>query len=170
MLKNILVAMMMVGSASAYTSDTDLIKQGEGFRACTYKDTKGIKTVCYGFNLERGATAKNAVSAAGGDYNSLINGGCATQSVCNKLLDKEVQSARSTVRSQYGSISCPAAQAVVVDLAYNLGGGGLAQFKKFKANIQAKNWNGAAAELANSSYCRQVGSRCTRNQKQIKSC
>ena len=82
MLKNLLVA-ALVGCTSAYKSDTDLIKQGEGYRQCTYTDTKGIKTVCYGFNLERGATAKNAVSAAGGDYNSLINGGCATQSVCN---------------------------------------------------------------------------------------
>ena len=32
-------------------SDIDLIKQGEGLRLCTYKDTMGIKTVCYGFNL-----------------------------------------------------------------------------------------------------------------------
>ena len=154
MLKNILVTMCLIGSAEAWKSDTELIKQGEGFRSCTYKDTMGIKTVCYGFNLERGSTARNEVSAAGGDYNSLINGGCASQSVCNKLLDKEVQNARSIVRSQYGSISCPAAQAVVVDLAYNLGSGGLAGFRNFKANIQSKNWNGAAAELANSAYCR----------------
>ena len=90
MFKNFLVATLMMGSASAWKSDTELIKQGEGFRSCTYKDSLGIKTVCYGFNLERGSTAKNEVAAAGGDYNSLINGGCATQNVCDKLLDKEI--------------------------------------------------------------------------------
>ena len=90
MFKNTLVAALMMGSASAWQTDTTLIKLGEGFRSCTYKDTLGIKTVCYGFNLERGSTAKNEVAAAGGDYNSLINDGCATQSVCDKLLDKEI--------------------------------------------------------------------------------
>ena len=87
MFKNILVATLMMSSVSAWKSDTDLIKESEGFSSCTYKDTKGIKTVCYGFNLERGFTAKKEVAAVSGDYTSLINGGCASQSVCDKLLD-----------------------------------------------------------------------------------
>ena len=32
-------------------TDIELIQQGEGLRLCTYKDTMGIKTTCYGFNL-----------------------------------------------------------------------------------------------------------------------
>ena len=80
----------MMGSASAWKFDDELIMQNEGFRACTYKDSLGIKKVCYGFNLERGSTARNEVADAGGDYNSLINDGCATQSVCDKLLEKEI--------------------------------------------------------------------------------
>ena len=43
----------LVATTSAYQSDVALIKQGEGFRSCTYKDTMGIKTVCYGFNLQK---------------------------------------------------------------------------------------------------------------------
>mmetsp|Transcript_28762 Transcript_28762/g.43434 ORF Transcript_28762/g.43434 Transcript_28762/m.43434 type:complete len:169 (-) Transcript_28762:45-551(-) len=159
----------LVATAAAWKTDTELIKEAEGFRDCTYTDTRGIKTVCYGFNLQRG-NAASEVANAGGDYNSLMNGGCTTQSVCDSLLNVEVGTARGIVNSQYGSIDCPAAQAVVVDMAYNLGSGGLSQFVHFKQDIKSDDWNGAASELQSSAYCRQVGSRCTRNMNQIKEC
>ena len=158
-----------VASVSAWKSDVDLIKDGEGLRLCTYIDTMGYKTVCYGFNLDRGST-RTTVQNAGGNYDALMKvGGCTTQTVCNKLLDKEVASAR-TIGKNFVTVSCPAAQAVVTDMAYNLGAGGLGQFKNFKAALQRKDWNGAAREIANSAYCGQVGRRCTRNQAQIKEC
>ena len=162
MFKGLILSVAAISGAMGYMSDTDLIKDGEGYRQCTYKDTMGIKTVCYGFNLERG-NARGEVSAAGGDYNALMSGGCANQNICNKLLDVEVRSARSAAKRQFGSVGCAAAQAVTVDLMYNLGPGTLGQFKRFTANLKAKNWNGAAAELKNSSYCGQTGRRCTRN-------
>mmetsp|Transcript_482 Transcript_482/g.947 ORF Transcript_482/g.947 Transcript_482/m.947 type:complete len:111 (+) Transcript_482:37-369(+) len=110
MFKYIALALGSLSSADAYMSDLQLIEDGEGLRLCTYKDTKGIKTVCYGFNLERGSSARSRVQAAGEDYNKLLNMGCTTQPVCEKLLSTEVQSARGIVQSQYGnSISCPAA-------------------------------------------------------------
>ena len=87
MMKKLLVA--IVGVATAAMSDTQLIKDGEGYRQCTYRDTMGIRTVCYGFNLERG-NARSQVQAAGGNYDNLMAGGCANQNICNKLLDKEV--------------------------------------------------------------------------------
>ena len=139
--------LFLAGSAQAM-SDVELIKDGEGNRLCTYKDTKGIKTVCVGFNLERGATARNQVNNAGGNYDQLnAVGACTTQAVCDKLLNNELAAARSNGKSVVGTVACQAAQDVVTDLAYNLGSNGLAQFKKFKANLLAKNWNGAAAEL-----------------------
>ena len=54
-----------------------------------YKDTMGLKTVCYGFNLDKSG-AYQAVSDAGGDFHKLTNGGCATQQVCDRLLNDEV--------------------------------------------------------------------------------
>ena len=161
---------LFAGTANAFMSDTDLIKDGEGYRACTYKDTVGIKTVCYGFNLERGATARNEVTAAGGNYDSLLNMGCTTQAVCDKLLDKEVQNARTIAKNVIGTLSCPAAQAVITDMAYNMGQGGLSQFKNFKTSLLNKQWAQAADGLSYSLYCKQVGRRCTRNQAQIKTC
>ena len=80
--------------ANGCYSDTDLIKMSEGFRACEYKDSVGIKTICYGYNLQR-SCAKNDIASVGGDYNAVMNGGCLSQSQCNSLLDKEIVSARS---------------------------------------------------------------------------
>ena len=39
-------------SSNSCMNDVDLIKQGEGLRKCTYYDTMGIPTVCYGYNLK----------------------------------------------------------------------------------------------------------------------
>ena len=36
------------------SSDTSLIKMSEGYNNCMYHDTKGIPTVCYGYNLKNG--------------------------------------------------------------------------------------------------------------------
>ena len=78
-------------------SDLSLIEQGEGFRSCMYKDTMGIKTICYGFNLERGSTAKSMVEKVGGNYDDLMNGGCLSEPQCSKLLDMDMSSARSCI-------------------------------------------------------------------------
>ena len=87
-------------------SDLALVEQGEGFRSCMYKDTMGIKTICYGFNLQKsGASAQ--VAAVGGNYNSVINGGCLSQPQCEKLLNTDLNTARSGERAIYGtSVTC----------------------------------------------------------------
>ena len=80
-MKSFAAAMIVAGVAQAYTcySDTKLIKMGEGYEACMYYDSVGVKTICYGFNLETGS-AKSEVEAVGGDYYSVTHGGCLTSS------------------------------------------------------------------------------------------
>ena len=160
-----------LGSASnGCQSDLALVKDGEGLRTCTYKDTKGIKTVCYGFNLERGTTARNMVTSVGGNYDAVLAGGCLTNAQCSKLLDKDMASARSCKNQVFGKLSCACADAVAVDMSYNLGCSGIKGFPNFIRQMKAGNWNGAVAEVQGTPYCRQVGRRCTRNINQIKQC
>ena len=33
-------------------STVDMIKQAEGYRSCMYKDSMGVPSVCYGYNLK----------------------------------------------------------------------------------------------------------------------
>ena len=111
--------------------------------------------------------------AAGGDWAVISKeGGCTTQAVCDKLLMVEVQSARQGKANIFGagSVGCSIADAVAIDLTYNLGEGGLRGFPKFIANIKARNWKGAAGELQNSRYCTQNKTRCTRNMYYLNQC
>ena len=163
-------ALISVAYASSCESDTQLIKEAEGYRSCMYKDSVGVKTVCYGFNLETGS-AQSEVEAVGGDYNDVINGGCLTQSQCNSLLDKEVDKARDGKKSIYGAhVGCSCADDVLVDMDYNLGTSGLATFTTFQSYIEAKNWDAAADDLYGTAWCGQVGNRCSRDAEQIRAC
>ena len=169
MFKGLMLSVAALTGVMGNMSDVDLIKDGEGYRQCTYKDTMGIRTVCYGFNLERG-NARSEVQAAGGNYDSLMAGGCANQNICNKLLDTEVKIARKNAQSIFGTLSCPAAQAVAVDMTYNLGAATLGQFHTFNSLMKSGAYQSAANDLPHTAYCGQVGRRCTRNMKQIKTC
>ena len=153
-------------------SDLSLIEQGEGFRSCMYKDTMGIPTVCYGFNLNKSG-ASSQVASVGGNYNSVRSGAqCLSQHQCEQLLQTDVNTARSGERAIYGSkVSCQCAKDVLVDMTYNLGQAGLSSFHTFNSLIEQGRWTEAANDLRTGTrWCGQVGNRCTRNMNQIKMC
>jgi GH24 family phage-related lysozyme (muramidase) len=63
-------------------------------------------------------------------------------------------------------------QEVVIDLGFNLGSGGLKQFRDFRQSIAQRNWRQAAWDLGHknrqpnsppSGYSQQVPNRCARN-------
>lgn len=58
---------------------------------------------------------------------------------------------------------CSNVQNVMTDMAYNLGGSGLSSFHTFLGRVNQHDWKGAASDLRGTLWCRQVGSRCTRN-------
>ena len=124
---------------------------------CEYLDTKGIRTVCYGFNLEIGSSRAN-VEAVGGNFADVYNGGCLSQTQCDALLDQQIEVARQGEYGIYGdSISCQCAEDVLVDMTYNLGAAGLASFSTFNSLMEAGKWDAAADDLAGTLWCSQVG-------------
>ena len=123
-------------AANGCKSDTDLIKVSEGYKPCEYKDSVGIKTICYGYNLERSCSERD-IKSVGGDYSAVMAGGCLSQSQCDSLLNKEVVSAENGEKAIYGSkISCQCATSVLVDMTYNLGQAGLASFNTFNSLME----------------------------------
>ena len=155
--------------AGSCQSDIDLVKNGEGFRPTMYHDTKGIATICYGYNLERG-NARSDLSSVGANYDAVMSGASMSQSQCTTLLDKEMGKARSGAQAVFGSLKCSCAQAVAVDMTYNLGQSGIGGFHHFIADMKAGNWKQAQVDGKDSLWCRQVGSRCSRNMHQIGMC
>lgn len=59
-------------------------------------------------------------------------------------------------------------QAVLVNMAFNLGQKRLAEFKRFRDAIEAGAWEQAAAEMLDSRWAEQVGSRAQRLAKQMR--
>ena len=66
-------------------------------------------------------------------------GGCLTEEQCTTLMQQDVERARQGKEDIYGSgsVGCACADNVLVDMTYNLGEGGLADFTTFNSLIEA---------------------------------
>ena len=59
----------------------------------------------------------------------------------------------------FGSIFPTLRQAALIDMTFNLGVAGLAQFEKMRSCVDIRDWPGAAKEAKDSDWYKQVGSR-----------
>ncbi len=150
-------------------SAISLIEQAEGYRDCTYVDTTGHKTICYGFNLATGG-AREKIERQGLNWDRVYNhcgcgtsgAGCVSQHQCQNLLRGAVDIAAAGAEHVFGR-QCECVQNVLVDMTYNLGEAGIASFGTFRSYIEKHDWNQAANDLYGTLWCKQVGSRCTRD-------
>lgn len=118
------------------------IVRHEGLRLKAYRDIAGIWTIGVGRNLEHlGISEEEAYY----------------------LLDNDLTRCIRELNATYAWFADLDAmrQRVWVDLMFNLGATKLALFKKAIAAMNAGDYEGAAAELLNSQWARQVGKRST---------
>lgn len=121
----------------------DLIKQDEGLRLKPYKCTAGKLTIGWGRNLEdRGITEDEAEWMLENDINDVFLG-----------LDKRIGYFRNLSEVR---------QAVLANMALNLGLNGLLGFKKMLAAVEAGRYVQAATEMKDSLWARQVPNRAER--------
>jgi lysozyme len=128
----------------------ELIKRHEGLRLRPYRDSVGILTVGYGHNLEATGepipafiTEQKAQEYFLADYAKAMNACMVTVPGFPTLGDPR--------------------RGVMIDMAFNLGQAGLARFRKMLACIGRQDWPGAAREMIDSKWARQVGIRATEN-------
>jgi GH24 family phage-related lysozyme (muramidase) len=62
------------------------IMSSEGFSAKAYRDTKGLLTIGYGFNLQQ-SSARSIMASFGLDYNAYVNGKLMDRATAEKLFD-----------------------------------------------------------------------------------
>ncbi|RJE76979.1 hypothetical protein CWB96_06370 [Pseudoalteromonas citrea] len=112
----------------------------EGLLCKPYTCTAGKLTIGVGRNLEdRGITEQEA------EY----------------LLDNDIHSVLSEVANEipiFNNVS-EVRQLVLLNMAFNLGVGGLKKFKKMLAALCVEEFNLAAQEMLNSKWAKQVGHR-----------
>lgn len=114
------------------------LKLEEGYRAMPYKDSKGLLTVGYGLNLT--IPQPEAVWAA-------------ALAACVSIVEQDLQ------RYDWYQKLDPVRQSVLLDMAYNMGIGGLLHFPHMLAAIAKGDWQTAHDEMLDSQYARDVGQR-----------
>lgn len=134
-----------------------LVKQGEGFREHPYKDTRGYNTIGYGFNLD-----DPSVRRAVGRHATYIDRDTA-DNLLGPLIATAEQDARAYIGPQNFDRLDHNRRAVLVDMAYNLGGPKLGGFNEMRKALLARDYQRAGSELENSNYFKQVKSRGVRN-------
>lgn len=142
------------------------ISRHEGVRYVAYKDTMGNTTVGIGFNMDA-AGAEAIFEGLGIPYSAVYEGqpltGPEVQALFQVSLSTAIVNARRAV--QNFDFLPDDAQAVVVDMQFNMGPNRFMGFQHFIAALEDNppNYQRAIAELKSSLYCIQVGTRCTDN-------
>lgn len=120
----------------------DMIKRHEGFRRYAYKDSLGVLTIGYGFNLDHwlsyGITLDEAEAL-----------------LCAKV---KIAWREATLIPGWQNCNEPR-QAALVDMVYNMGLNKVLGFKRMAAALKGRDFERAAAEMLDSRWARQVGCR-----------
>lgn len=117
------------------------LERHEGLRCKPYRDTVGKLTVGYGRNLDDvGISPEEAELMLDNDIDK----------VERQLADVD----------EYRGL-CPVRQAVIANMAFNLGFAGLIKFRRMWAAIAREDWDGAGREMLNSKWAMQVGGRAS---------
>lgn len=122
----------------------NLIIDAEGLIRGNYTDSQGIPHCWYGFNA---------------NYHP-----CHTihsQKQALHYLDSLIDSYKLMAQGYYNS-SNKAVMAVLTDFFYNIGYKGNS-FVKMRERLNMGDFKGAAHEMKQSKWCKQVATRCTRN-------
>jgi len=115
-----------------------LIKQHEGLRLKAYKDTVGVLTIGYGYNLEKGIS--NAVA--------------------DLMLEESMEEVYAATKAfTWFKYLSPVRQAVIENMLFNLGWGRFRGFKKFISYMESGDYLLAAEEMLDSKWAGQVGRR-----------
>lgn len=116
------------------------IKEHEGFRAEAYVDSMGHLTIGYG---------------------QLVSELKVTEREAEKWLLAGIEAKTKELEPflAFRSVKDPVRRDVLIEMAYNLGVGGLMKFKNMWASIKVQDWDAASAHMLDSLWAKQVGHR-----------
>jgi len=143
------------------------LERDEGYRAEPYRDSLGIWTVAIGRNLE-------ANPLTGAEWKQLLDAGEITVHISRagamRLLGPSVRDIeiRCATIFPWWRDCDDVRREVIANLAYNMGFARLAGFRNMLAAMQARDYERAADELADSRWYTQVGERGPRLVEQLR--
>lgn len=147
-MKKFLLSLLFAASVSAAPNYVGHLKEFEGFHNRVYICSQGFRTVGLGTNLD--ARKLNYKVGQFIDNKTLMNWAVqdirTNELICRKYV-KDFDKLPDNVRE------------LCLGLAYNVGEGGFIKFKNFRRELGARNYKGAANELQNSKWFKQVKGR-----------
>ena len=123
------------------------LKDDEGLRLKAYKDTVGVLTIGYGHT---GPDVKDGMVI--------------TEEQADDLLEQDFEQAVTEAQEAvpfFAALDGPR-KGAMVNMAFQMGGHGLAAFHATLAAMDAGEWDEAAQDIMNSKYARQTRSRAQR--------
>ncbi len=122
----------------------DAIVADEGLKLKPYRDTAGVLTIGVGRNLD-------AVGISLSEAHLLLD----------HDIDRAVRDCAERLGAWFVALD-PARQGVLVQMAFNLGIGGLLGFTQTLVSVKRGDYAGAAAQMLASRWAGQVGRRAAR--------
>ena len=138
----------------------DLIQKHEGRRLYVYCDTKGLRTIGIGFNLD--APGAPALCARMGiDYAAVCGGVALTPTQMDAVFQyqlTEVLCQAAMIFPTWATLP-QNVQAVIADMLFNMGEAKFLGFVRAIAAIKAGQWQYAADEIEDSEWAKEVPTR-----------
>ena len=136
------------GRPDWYTLSAEMVKQHEGWRTQPYRDSLGNWTFGWGFLMDEDDEGHPLYMPSEEDGEALLE----------VRLRTAFWDAAIVYKGSFGLLDTTR-QAVLVDMAYQLGRGGLASFVKFRAAVGRKDWPAAKQEMLDSRWAGQTPRR-----------
>lgn len=127
----------------------EMVKQHEGFREKPYKDTVDKLTIGFGWNLE----------------DTPLNPFIAELILRDHILNTEIK----LMNYDWFRMQNRVRKDALIDMAVNMGVGGLLKFKRMIACLYDKDYTGAKSEALDSKWAGQVGVRAHRISSMLES-
>lgn len=121
----------------------------EGVKPKPYRDTVGKLTIGVGHNLDDKGLRPDEIAL---------------------ILENDITEAEEAIKVLFPSFDTLSEnrQAVLVNMAFNLGQDRLAKFRKLRKAVESTDFDGAYVEMVSSQWADQVGARATRLAKIMK--
>lgn len=155
------IVMVVALMATDHAAAQQMVKVNEGWRSWVYQDSTGHKTVGWGFNVDDPLVAMLVPDEVVKGKRALSESEAGV--IFDRLYVRATEDAIEFSGAEVFQNLTPQRQAVLIDMAYNLGRSKLFAFKKLRAALRAGDYKRAAEEMVNSKWFHQTGGRAKRN-------
>lgn len=131
-----------------------MIERHEGRRNKPYRCPAGRLTIGVGHNIEAHPLPRDMQAFL--DKHGYITDGMVDQLLIDDLGDATRDAVAAVGEETWVTLSLPR-QYAIIDMAFNMGGGGLRKFKNFLRAVRLGMWDVAAGEIRASRYYGQLG-------------